>query len=167
MKHILAVILIVLLISGCSAADSDGTFRFFYPRVEYTQNTEDSVIAEEKREILDISSTDDILNLYVQGPENPQLRNPFPSGLKVVSVYIMGDTVYITVSDSLSTLSSIDLVLACSSLGQTAIRITGAQTAQISCENAKVEGMNYFTVSAETIFYLDPVPTETDSPTTE
>ena len=167
MRRLLAAIMIVLLISGCSAAGNDGAFLFFYPRVEYTQNTEDSVIAEEKRQNLNLSSTGDILNLYAKGPEDPQLRNPFPAGFKVLSVYIMDNTVYLTVSDSLSTLNSIDLVLACSSLGQTAIGITGAQTAQISCENAKLDGMNQFTVSAETIYYLDPVPTETDRSTTE
>ncbi len=167
MKRLFAGIFLALLLCGCASAEADDTLHFYYPRVEYTQNATDSVITTENRENVGFSSTADILNTYMKGPTDPLLRNPFPADLQILSVYIMADTVYITVSDNLGTLTGTDLVLACTALGQTTAEITGVQVAQICCETVKLDGVKYFTVSSDTVYYLDSVPEETATPTTE
>ena len=167
MKRMFALIVLATLLCGCASAEKDDTFCFYYPRVTYTQNATDSVIATENREIIELSSIADILNAYMKGSVNPLLRNPFPAGLEILSVYVMEDSIYLTVSDDLAELTGLDLVLACTCLGQTAAEMTDTQVAQISCENAKLDGVKYFTVSSDTISYLDPIPEEITEPTTE
>lgn len=161
MKKIVAVLLVMLLLAGCKGRDEAPQIAFYYPRASYGQYSEDSVIASEIRENAGASAAIEMLNLYLQGPLDPLLTNPFPEGICVLSIYVMEDTVNITVSDELAQLNGVSLVLACTALGKTATVMTKTESAIIRCETAKLNGLDSFTVTDGNILFLDTPPQET------
>ena len=168
MKAIIAVILLVsILLSACSATETEKAVEFYYPRVNYTQNSIDSVIAAEMCSNEALSTIEQLLNRYLQGPQDPLLRNPFPDATTVITVYVMGNVTLLTVSDNFSQLEGLDLVMACSSLSRTVSGMTGTPIVQISCESVKLDGKNHITIGPDTILYIDTAPEESETPSTE
>jgi len=168
MKQIIALCLFVLLLLfGCSSENDGQSVTFYYPRVTYTQNSDDSVVAAETREDINPGTLAQLLNQYLQGPKDPLLKNPFPKDTSILSVYIREDTVYVTVSDHLAQLNGVNLIIACTSLGKTAAHMYQTSDACIICETAQLDGKNSILISDSTILYLDTVTTETTTPVTE
>ena len=154
-NRIIAIVLIVFCLSGCFPSGNAAMVNFYYPRAEYGYNTEDGVIAAEVRNNGGISSAAPLLTLYLKGPLDEKLRNPFPAGLSVISVYTLEDTVYVTLTDALATLSGAPLILTCCCIGRTAMELTGANSAQIQCYNLLLDGKKFITVNDQTVFYSD------------
>jgi len=155
MKKTISILLVLLLFAGCVPENVPGEVTFFYPRLDYTYNTSDSVIASEERDSEGYISTVYLLGIYLAGPLEETLTNPFPKGLEVLSAYTDSHTVYITVSDQMATLSGASLILACACLGKTGIGLTGTETAVIRCESLLLDGKSSITVSGDTILYTD------------
>lgn len=166
MKKLLAVLLLLFLFAGC-AEEATGEYCFYYPRVVYTQNSADSVISFEYRDIPECESAADYLNYYLSGPADPALRNPFPPGLCVLDVRVVGKKVHVTVSDHLASLMGSETILACVSLGKTAAAFVGVDAAQVECQTAKLNGKRYILIDEENLQYLDQVPRETSVAPTE
>jgi hypothetical protein len=167
MKRVLTVLLAVLLLSGCSDQEHPPQITFYYPRGTFGQYSEDSVIASEIRENAGAFATLDILNLYLEGPMDPLLINPFPEDIRVLTVRVMEDTVYVVVTDELSQLSGVALVLACTALGKTASAMAQTGNAEIRCESAKLNGLDSFIITGENILFRDTPPQQTAVPTGE
>ena len=163
MKKAVSFLLVVCMLTliGCRQEEQQPELYFYYPRQAYTQNSSDSVIAQENRENVGYLTTVDLLNDYLKGPADPNLRNPFPADLQIVDVYVINGTVIITVTDDLSLLTGTDLIIACAALGNTAIRATGIRAARVCCQSAKLDGENYIQIDDSTVRYLDTVPPET------
>ena len=155
MKRILLLVLIALLLVGCGQNKKNADVRFYYPREEYGYNLKDGTIAYEVRSNGGISSTAELLNIYLQGPTEEGFRNPFPKELSVQSVYTVEDTVYVTVSDALAELSGAPLILTCACIGRTAMDLAGTANAQIQCEKLLLDGRNVITINENTVFYND------------
>lgn len=160
MKKAISLLLVLLLLGGCGKKDSPGEVTFYYPRAEYTYNSPDSVIASETRDNGGYLSTVQLLSLYLEGPLEETLTDPFPKGISVLSAYTDGHTLYVTVSDEMATLSGAPLILACACLGRTGMEITGSVSAQIRCETLLLDGKQSITVSDNAMIYTDALPTE-------
>ena len=161
------LLILIFLLSGCHSEEAEKTVLFYYPRVNYTQNSTDSVVAPEERNNEGFSTTAMLLDQYLQGPLDPLLHNPFPSGTKVVEVYIMGNVTLVTLTDAFAQLSGLDFALACASISRTVSGITGTPMVQIDCETVKLNGSQHITITPDTYLYLDDVPAAPETTATE
>lgn len=158
MKRFTALLLLILLLAGCSMQSEETRFTFYYPRAQFRYNEPDGVIAGESRESGGMYSAAELLNIYLLGPIDERYANPFPEGLSVRSVYTRGDTIQVTVTDELATLSGAPLILACACVGKTAMALTGAEKAEIRCENLLLDGKSHITISKDSVIYTDALP---------
>lgn len=154
-NRIILLLLIVLLISACAKEDKPSDVNFYYPKAEFDYNTDDGAIGYEVRSNGGIASSAILLNLYLQGPLEEGLLNPFPENVSVVSLYTLEDTVYVTLSDSMAELSGAPLILSCACICRTAMGLAGTQSAQIQCETLLLDGKKFITVNENTVFYSD------------
>ena len=154
-NRIILLLLIALLISACAKEDKPSDVNFYYPKAEFDYNTDDGAISYEVRSNGGIASSAILLNLYLQGPLEEGLLNPFPENVSVVSLYTLEDTVYVTLSDSMAELSGAPLILSCACICRTAMGLAGTQSAQIQCETLLLDGKKFITVNENTVFYSD------------
>ena len=154
-NRIILLLLIALLISACAKEDTPSDVNFYYPKAEFDYNTDDGAIGYEVRSNGGIASSAILLNLYLQGPLEEGLLNPFPENVSVVSLYTLEDTVYVTLSDSMAELSGAPLILSCACICRTAMGLAGTQSAQIQCETLLLDGKKFITVNENTVFYSD------------
>ena len=154
-NRILLLAMIALLLVGCGQKQKNVEVRFYYPRAEYVYNLNDGVIAYEVRSNRGITSSAELMNLYLQGPTEEGFLTLFPDDLSVLSLYTMEDTVYVTISDSLADLSGAPLILTCACIGRTAMDLTGTTNAQIQCKKQLLDGKNFISINEDTVFYND------------
>ena len=162
MKKIFCIMLILcLFFSACGKkADKNAVF-FYYPRMEYTQNSTDSVITAEQRNEIAFNSYTNTLSVYLKGPTDITLENPFPEELEFVDAYITSQTIVIIVSNQLSKLVGTQLTLACISLAKTAMELTDTTSCQIRCQSATLDGKQSINIAMESILLVDEIPDET------
>lgn len=154
-KRILCFITVLLLLGGCASPLGASDATFYYPKAVFSYNDVDGVIGSEIRNNGGISSSARLLDLYLEGPMDEKLLNPFPEDVTTVSFYTLEDTVYVTLSDSMAALSGASLILACSCVGRTAMELAGVSSAQIQCENLLLDGKEAITINDNTVFYSD------------
>ena len=163
MKRIIALTLyaaMLLCLFGCASRIDEPAepVRFFYPRptdsISFVQT--DGAITHEVRE--SAGHTGDhayLLNLYVLGPSAEGLRNPFPSGTKVMFFEVRNGIAEIVLSESFARLSGMDLTVACACLTLTIHQLTGAQTVSIGVAGQQQDGQNRVTMQVEDILRND------------
>ena len=163
MKRIIAALLILTLLPGlCGCKNQSGgeEINYYYPRAEYQYNSADSILAPEVRETNGVTVAAELLETYFQGPIDPLFTNPFPVKLQLVSIYTDSTSVYITVSDEMAKLSGAPLIIACASLGKTAMDLTHKTEAFIQCQSLLLDGKKSIVINDETVLYLDNTPAE-------
>lgn len=177
MKRFICLILALLLTLSCTACiknqESDpNSAAFYYVRTAFYENdpdtfphgSVDSLFASESRDIT--GRADDltyILHLYLKGPASPELTAPFQANLSLVDAAVAGDCVEVTLSDVLTTLSGIDLTVACACITLTCLELTGAGSVTIRTQLPTDEGGISVTMTADDLVLLDvtaPNPTE-------
>lgn len=114
----------------------------------------DSTIAAEIREGADYTA-DELLALYVSGPQSTGLFNPFPDDLTIISTELQGSRLCITLSTEFSQLGGIDLTLACSCLASTAFELYGCSSVEIIANRAQLDGKTSIIVDKEDIILID------------
>ena len=132
MKRILCLILALLLItlSGCHYGKSGDILEpveFYYPRTSrsFVYGTENGVITAEIREAAGhVDDLNYLLTMYFYGPQDDNLRSPFPAGCTLRGMCVEDDTLYIRLSESFTTLEGTELTLACAALANTCFSLT-------------------------------------------
>lgn len=163
MKRLFCLILSILLIvpvSGCQRQDRDTHYTFYYPRMDHGYNTlegkfHNSFVEAESRKDISGQSLFDILEIYLDGPIDLNLSNPFSKDLSVVSVSVNGQALSIVVTDHLAELTGIYLYIACACLAQTGMELTNTDIVQISCEKALLDGKKAISLGKDTILFND------------
>lgn len=166
MKRISCVILICLvLFTSCSQPESNRNLQdsvdFYYLRTELSYNNADGVITAEKREAA--GKQDDLkylMELYIQGPTTEHLKSPFPKNLRLIDVKVLGDTVFVKLSNRFATLTDTDLTLACACLTKTCLSLTEANQVTISADTQALDGSQSITLSENDLLLLDQITTE-------
>lgn len=164
MKRMITLFLILLLmlpLAGCqeeTTTQPEHPITVYYKRTEPTHGTADSVIApttiEGKGHEKDYSY---LLTRYLKGAGDPQLSRTFPRGTTLVSFKLDALTAKIVLGDRFSSLSGMDLTIACVCLTRTVMELTGCQEVIISAENTKLNGQNFIILSGDSYLLTDTV----------
>lgn len=158
---LLLVIFLVISISACGSHDNGNSAVFYYPRSSYSYSGSDSVITSESRTTDGYLAISNLLQYYMQGPEDINLINPFPQNITVHSVLSEGTVLSIVLSDHMADLADVQLILACVCLAKTAIGITNASSVRISCDTELLAGKNYIEINDNMVFLEDLYPAST------
>ncbi len=118
---------------GCHYGDS-GDFlepvEFFYPRQadDFVYGGADGIFGSEIREAS--GHTDDLnylLSMYMRGPQDAQLRSPYPSGCRIKDIRYEDETLYLVFNEEFAELENVELSIACASLLRTCYAICDAK----------------------------------------
>lgn len=161
---LLAILLLPLF--GCQHIDNEKTYAFYYPRSDYGHNAlqgkfYESILEVETRDDISYQNLLEMLTIYLSGPTTPDLMNPYPENMSLEAVSIVDQTLYMTVSDHLSELTGIQLMIACACLGKTGMELTNTISVQISCEKALLDGKKAITLYEDQIIITDSAPNAT------
>ena len=141
---LLFLLLTVLSFVGCRQSANTVTVNFYYFTDEPEYHTQSSVIQAEKRKVgANLSDLEGILRLYMDGPISGKLDSPFPLGTVLKTVQPGKDVVEIVLSDEISKLSGIELMIACACLAKTVLEISRSEIVRIRAENALLNNQEY------------------------
>ena len=162
MKRILILFLTVLFIplAGCQkeSVQLEHPVTVYYKRAEPTHGTADSVIASTMIEGKGHENDYDyLLSRYLKGSDNPLFTRTFPRGTTLVSFKVDALTAKIVLGYYFSSLSDMDLTIACVCLARTVMELTGCQEVIISAENTQLNGQNFIVLSADSYLLIDTV----------
>ena len=163
MKRILCFILVLTILALSSGCDKNSdNFKmpanFYYRNASVAFFEDDSIIAFEVREIAaQKDNLVDLLNTYLDGPISHELVSPFPSGLKAISAERNDDTLVITFNKMFSTLSGLDLTVACSCIYATITELTDCTTVEIKTEGQLPDNVTSIVLSNEDLLFTDSV----------
>lgn len=152
---ILFLLLLACLLS-CTACAGERSAQpaFYYLRTEgtiaYGQN--DALIAPVTQEITPEVDLDMLLQLYLDGPVDENLRNPIPRGTYLLTTIEQEDTLVIVLSREFSTLDGIRLTLAGACLAATCHDLTGAEKISVR------SGDNSYEFDLNSFIFLDTIP---------
>ena len=159
MKRIVSIILIFLMLlplvaCGQQKADIKDPVNFYYRTKDPAQN--DTVISKELGEAADHREDYPyLIGQYLKGPNDEVLQRTFPSGISVVDLQIDGNSATLILSDFFSTLSGLDLTLACSCLTLTVCELTGTDQLTIRTQTTLLDGNKKITMALKDIVLLD------------
>ena len=153
---ILAVLLIAAILCSCGTKESKDQILFYYcsAKPDYSSGAE-LIKSETHTAYVDPTNYKAILAQYLQGPRDPDLTSPFPGGCEIVDITLDQATARITMSKSFSTLTGVELTLACACLSLTTRAITGYATVEISAVDALLDNKEAITIDANNILLTD------------
>ncbi len=156
MKQILcfAVILALLLASGCKSKDDPSGTPFYYCVSSPSYGQGSTAITQEYRDGIP-SDLMEALQVYLEGPESADLVSPFPADLTIVSAIQEGAIVYLTVSMEMTALRGLDLTMACGCLTLTTLALTDAEQVQISSIYGLLDGQRTIIMDKNTLLLYD------------
>lgn len=163
MKRLVSLVLAVLLLltfSGCvrNSDNYKAPANFYYQNTSVKFFEADSVIAHEIRETVnydgDIVA---ILNTYLKGPVSDKLLSPFPAGLQVVTTQRINDYIVITLSKEFSSLSGLDLTIACSCICATIMELTGCEIIEFKSEEPLPDNLTTLVFTYDDLYFIDEV----------
>lgn len=161
MKKGIAILLMFALclsLWGCqgdSNAPKDPV-TFYYRRVEFDHGNEDSVIMGEVREAE--GHKDDmmyLLNLYLAGPESPEMAVTFPYNTQLIRFTLSDKIASVTLSDSFAQLTGIDLTVACACIAKTVMELTGIQTVQLQTPTMMLGNDPFVVIDSASLLLID------------
>lgn len=162
MKRVICIILcflMIVLFPGCHYGDSGDILEpveFFYPRktAYFIYGTSNGVIASEVREASGhINDLNYLIPMYLRGPQDSTLHNPFPAGSMLEEIHVEEDTLHILLSEEFAKLENSQLTLACTSLAMTCMTIT--DYTRICIDAASDKQTVSMVLDADTILFSD------------
>lgn len=153
MKKMIALALALLLsLTGCGEPSMRQPGNFYYRAAQTQFDSADGVIRSEQRELADLSdSITSILELYLQGPQDPDLVSPFPRNTHVVQAWVVDDALILTLSEEFAQLSGVDLTIACGCITKTASELMEVQKVRIQVPGRLLSDQRFFTMSADSL----------------
>ena len=156
MKRIIPIALLLTLTLCCLGCQSenDTQHAFYYLRTEETiaYGKEDALIAAVPQEFGPDMELDTIVQLYLDGPVEENLRSPFPRGTYLLSVTTQNDTLTLILSREFSTLDGIQLTVASACLTATCRDLTGFEKIQVR------SGEKIYDFDINSFVFLDTSP---------
>ena len=161
MKRILCLILALLsvILCGCHYAEGGDILEpveFYYPRnsTSFVYGTDSGVIDYEVREASGhVGDLSYLLTMYLYGPQDEDLRSPFPAGCTLTSLRSEGDTLFITFSEAFTALENTELTLACAAVAKTCLSMTDFTNI---CIDAKSESRTVsILLNSESLLFAD------------
>ena len=157
-KYILFLLVFILLLSGCGNADADtsNTVCYYYMHNEVNLGADAKIIVPTTRET-DINKDDyfSIIGQYLNGPTSYDCISPFPAGTTLEELNWDQNRVQIMLSPHITTLSGIDLIVACACLTKTVTELTNINTVQIRSSSGLLNGEQALILTNESFMFLD------------
>ena len=162
MKRLLCVLTVFLLaasLCACSFGSHSALLEpveFSYPRKSdsFVYGSDQGILDTELRE--GSGHTNDLnylLSMYLRGPQDDRLRNPFPSGCTLETVHREGDTLYLVLSSEFVALENMELTVACAGLTKTFLNLTDAR--QVCIQATALQKTVNVTMDAESLLLSD------------
>lgn len=162
MKKCVSIILIVVLLCliGCSNTSKsiEKPAGFYYCTSPDSYKTLRKAITSEVRDAAVYGDDlQNLLNEYLKGPESDSLVNPFPDNCTVESFQQNDANARIVLSSSFSSLTGLELTLACACLSMTVFELSDYQSITFSVQNALLDGSKEITLYRQDILleYID------------
>ena len=159
MKYrIIVIIVLLLFLAGCSAENNryDTPVTFYYVQNEITFGSDSAVIKATQREAKghreDYSY---LISQYLNGPITYDCVSPFPAGTTLKELHWDHNRAQIVLSPEITTLSGVDLILACGCLTKTVSELIGVNTVQIRSSSGLINGEEILSFDADSFLYLD------------
>lgn len=160
MKKLLSLALALCLLIGLCACSSSlkEPVTFYYVRHpdHITYGAADGFISPEEREAS--GHTGDLsylLSLYLVGPLDETLLSPFPEGTRLENLVLHQDTIVVELSQELSSLSGVELSVACACISATCFSLTDAvEITVVSPETELHDGVS-MTLTRDSITLID------------
>ena len=156
---------LLLPLCGCNTNQTDTPrepVRFFYPRTTDTIDftSPDGAITYEDREGAGYTGNFPyLLNLYLRGPVDQTLSNPFPAATSLVELQVYGSYAFVTLSDSFAQLSGMELTIACACLTLTVTTLTKADYVCLRAQTQPLDGKEQLTLHAKDFLFTDDTTT--------
>ena len=154
MKRLLIFLIAVLLLCGCGPQEEKilDPANFYYCNKTISYSSPEAVISHEIREASGLRNNwSALLEFYLEGPADEHLFSPFPGGVTVECFTILNEQCTVTLSKEFSSLSGIDLTLACSCLSKTVMELTGQTTIEIKFTDAATGNTTSITMQKDNI----------------
>lgn len=158
---LIMILLLLVFLTACTSrtANPSGAVLFYYPRVEPTYGSEDSVIASEAQDELSRSSDlDYLLAHYLNGPTDDRLYSPFPDGLRIADLQLLNSELTVSFTTHLTELSDFELTKACASLALTCLDLTTAQRVTICTIDSDRKVQIIMTLTYDDLILMDLTP---------
>ena len=163
MKRLICLLLslsLLLCLAACaSKVDAPKEpVQFYYPRhtdqLQYGDT--DGVITYELREAAGYADRYSyLLNLYLRGPVSQELRDPFPSGISVVSLETGAGSAELVLTDAFAQLSGMELTVACACLTLTLHNLTGIESLTVTTQNQQLGTEGKIVMNLSDILFMD------------
>lgn len=131
MKRIVAMLLLAVLLTGCAgdAAEQPGDFDFYYRSVK-----EETAVLLPEPVTLDAGtlSLRELMDRYLQGPSDKQLRTVVPEEWTLQSVYLDADTAVLIFYDANFNRPAIEISLARAAIAKTLLQLDAVQKVSIT-----------------------------------
>lgn len=159
MKRLLCYLLIIaslLCFGGCGSDEISKPANFYYIRNGFTYGSEDSVMAFEVRSTAGFSKEQEILNKYLEGPQDTNsLASPFPNGLEITDFIYKEKNLHITLSAQITTLSKAKQTLACACIARTAMELTGVTAVYFQTDSTNFTRMDPILIDKDSVLLYD------------
>ena len=153
---VISILSISLFLCCCGSNQTDNMVTFYYCQSQLDYDSPQGAFATETHHhIPDPFAYTQLLEKYLEGPENTNLRSPIPKDVKLISLTIDQQTAHITLSNSFANLTGVDLTMACVCISMTAKNITGCSFVQIQAQNAMLENRQSITINTNLIRISD------------
>ena len=164
MKQVFSFIMIIALLlftAGCKQeSQTPQGAAFYYCVTTSDYNVGSCALTAEHRADTTDGSLQEVITKYLAGPLSPELESPFPQELKVVGAYQNGQTVYLTFSRELATMTGLDLTIACACMTLTVLSITNAEGVEIRTVAGLLDGQRAIIMDKNTLLLQDTVQEE-------
>lgn len=141
---------IALMLTACFTPSAETPIStFFYIRPE-TEFESESIFITEVRNVQ--APLKDLLILYLSGPLDEYLQSPFPMGTTLIDCTIIDAQVEIILSNEASSLTGIELSVACCALAKTCFTNSDVSAVNISTQSALLNGQKTISFT-EAMFY--------------
>ena len=153
--------LLVLLLAGCGGKaevreEAIQPFLFYYRTASTVYGSEYGLICPEERDLGARTYTpEELIALYLEGPQRADLISPVPSGTKLLGVSRLGSQLMISLQQSYSTESGIDRSILDVCLVKTALQIEGTRQVRIHVESLGGQVLRNIVLSDSDILLYD------------
>ena len=168
MKRSLCILLVLLMlvpILGCRNDEIENPLAFYYLRKDDNFGSDDSVIASEIVDGTRYKQLQIMLGAYFQGPQDPNLASPFPTGMYLLNAQVHENFAVVTLSREFASLTGISLSLASCALAKTIMEYTGVETVQIQTLATPLDGESSITIHESDILLIDSFTADTTDAT--
>ena len=163
MKRLIALMLVILLLTGCAFSGNKmkDPVTYYYLRSTIDSNDYDDFYAEgiinsEKREASGRSNDlEHMLTVYFRGPLDQQLVSPFPPGSRIWEMQQNEDELTLLLNTMLAEKSDLQITIACACLAKTCLDLTDVNSVRIEARNLEDKLLFTRTFTRDNLFLYD------------